>query len=121
MKEFDQFHDGYLDGLQIQGANVRIFLRADGGQEFVLEVSGVLRPRADGFREGNIIFDVLVRNGDDITVHDIIDCYGFKEEANALTKLEELRRKNPVVLEINPSYGASCTILAESVELFPRP
>lgn len=120
MRELDQFHDGYFDGVQILGADVRVFLRADSGQEFVLEVSGVLRLRVDGFREGNIILDVLIRNDEDITVHDIIDFYGFKEEAKALTKLEELRCKDLAVLEINPSYGASCIILAESVELLPH-
>lgn len=120
MKKLDQFHDGYFDGLLVQGSGVRVFLRTDGGQEFVLEVSGVLRLRVDGFREGNIILDILIRNNEDITIQDIIDFYGFKEEANALTKLEELRRKNLVVLEINPSFGASCIVLAESVELLPR-
>jgi hypothetical protein len=120
MRELGQFHDGYFDGLQILGADVRVFLRAHGGQEFVLEVGGVLRLRVDGFREGNTILDVLIRNGDEIKVHDIIESYGFEEEANALTKLEELRHRNLVVLEINPSYGATCAILAKSVELLPR-
>jgi hypothetical protein len=40
----------------------------------------------------------------------------FIDEAKAVAKLEEAR-KHLVVLEINPSYGASCIILAESVEL----
>jgi hypothetical protein len=120
MKEFDQFHDGYLDGLLIQGGDVHLFLRTEGGQKFVVEASGVSSLRVDGFRQGNIILDVLIRSGDEITVHDIIGLYEFKEEAKALTKLEEVRRKNLVVLEINPSYGATCTISAESVELVPR-
>jgi hypothetical protein len=120
MREFHQFHDEYLDGLLIQGADAHVFLRTGSGQKFVLEVSGVLSLILDGFRQGNIILDVLIRNGEEITVHDIVGFYGFKEEAKALAKLEEVRRKNLVVLEINPSYGATCTILAESVELLPR-
>jgi hypothetical protein len=119
MPKFDQFHDGYFDGLLIKGATVRVFLRTHGGQEFVLEVIGVSSMKADGFRQGNIIFDVLLRRGDDLTVGDIICLYELEEESKALAKLEEARRKNLVVLEINPSYGASCTILAESVELVP--
>jgi hypothetical protein len=120
MREFNQFHDEYLDGLLIEGADAHVFLHTESGQKFVLEVSGVLSLRVDGFRQGNIILDVLIRNGDEITVHDIIGFFEFKEEAKALTKLEEVRSKNLVVLEINPSYGATCTILAESVELLPR-
>ncbi len=120
MENLDRFHDGFLDGLLIQGATVRVFLSTYSKQEFVLEVCGVLSLKADGFRQGNIIFDVLIRDGDDLTIHDIMNFFEFNEEAKALEKLEEARRKNLVALEINPSYGASCTILAESVELLPR-
>jgi len=117
---YDRFHDGFRDGLLIQDATVRVFLSTDCKQEFVLDVRGVLSLKADGFRQGNIIFDVLIRDGDDITIHDISNFFEFKEEIKALEKLEEARCKNLVVLEINPSYGANCAILAESVELLPR-
>jgi hypothetical protein len=120
MEKFDQFHDGFLDGLLIQGTTVRVFLSSYDRREFVLEVGGVVSLKADGFRQGNIIFDVLKRNGDEITVDDIQNLLEFREEELGLKKLEEARGKNLVVLEINPSYGASCVILAESVELLPR-
>lgn len=120
MGNFDQFHDGFLDGLLIRGTSVRVFLSTSDRQEFELKVSGVSSLKAEGFRQGNIIFDVLTRSGDDITIHDIMDFFEFKEEAKALTKLEEVRRKDLIVLEINPSYGAGCIILAESAELVPH-
>jgi len=120
MEKFDQLHDGYLDGLLIQGVTVHVFLSTADRREFVLEVPGVVSLKVDGFRQGNIIFDVLIRKGDDITLHDIVKVFEFKDEARALRKLEEARRMNLIVLEINPSYGASCIILAESVELLPR-
>ena len=120
MEKFDQFHDGFLDGLLIQGTTVRVFLSTDGRQEFVLEVRGVLSLKADGFRQGNIIYEVLERDGGDVTFDDMMNFFEFKDEANAHRKLEEARGKNLIVLEINPSYGASCTILAESVELLSR-
>jgi len=120
MEKFDQFHDGFLDGLLIQGTSVRVFLSTEDRQEFVLEVGGVLSLIVDGFRQGNIIFDVLIRKGDDITIDDIVNLLGFKDEAKAQRKLEEVCHMNLIVLEINPSYGASCIILAESVELLSR-
>ena len=120
MEKFDQFHDGFIDGLLVQGTSVRVFLSTEDRQEFVLEVGGVLSLKVDGFRQGNIIFDVLIRKGDDITIHDIVNLLGFKDEAKALRELEETRRMNLIVLEINPSYGASCIILGESVELLSR-
>jgi hypothetical protein len=120
MKTFNQFHDGFLDGLLIQGTAVRVFLSTEGRQEFVLEVRGVLSLKVDDFRQGNIILDVLERDGDDLTCQDMMSVFDFEDEAWARKKLEEARGKNLVVLEINPSYGASCIILAESVELLPR-
>ncbi|MGD0681515.1 MAG: hypothetical protein ABR990_05645 [Terracidiphilus sp.] len=120
MEKFDQFHDGYLDGLLIQGVTVRVFLSTEDRQEFVLEVSGVVSLKVDGFRQGNMIFDVVIRKGDDITIRDIVDVFEFKDEEKALKKLEDARRMNLIVLEINPSYGASCMILAEFAKLLPR-
>jgi hypothetical protein len=116
MKTLEQFHDGFLNGLLIQNTTVYVFISTDKSKKFVLEGRDVLSLKADGFRQGNIIYDVLVRDGDEVTLEDIQNFYEFKDEANALKKLEDVRRKT-VVLEINPSYGASCLILAGSVDL----
>lgn len=121
MKSFERFHDGFLDGLLISSTTVRVFLSTNGKEEFILEVRGVLSLKADGFRQGNIIFEVLERDGDDLNLGHMIHFFDFNDEADAQRKLESAREKNLVVLEINPSYGASCTILAESVELLARP
>lgn len=121
MKILERFHDGSLDGLLISGTTVRVFLSANDGEEFILEVRGVLSLKADGFRQGNIIFEVLERDGDNLTLGDMIHFFDFNDEADAQGKLESTRGRNLVVLEINPSYGASCTILAESVELLAHP
>ncbi len=118
MKTFDDFHDGLLDGLLIQDdATVSIFLSTADRQKSVLKVGGVLSLKVDGFRQGNIIYDVIVRTGDELTLDDMVNFYDFKDEKRALTKLEESRQKRLVILEINPSYGATCIILAESVDL----
>jgi hypothetical protein len=119
MAEFGQFHDGFLDGLLTEDDAVQFYLSTQERERFVIEASGVVALRVDGFQKGNIIFDVLVRKGEDITIHDVTSLMGFIDEAKAVAKLEEAR-KHLVVLEINPSYGASCIILAESVELLHR-
>jgi hypothetical protein len=120
MKNFSQFHDGYLDGLFLHGSAASIFLSTASKQAFVLQVSGVRSLKVDNFRQGNIIFDVLVRDGAELTVDDVKQFFEFKDEAKSLEKLEHLRHGGLVVLEINPSYGAACSILAESVELGAR-
>src|SRR5271168_3995358 len=116
MKSFERFHDGFLDGLLINGTTVRVFLSTSDREEFILELHGVSSLKADGLRQGNIIFELLERGGDDLTLGDMIHLFDFNNEADAQRKLESARGSNLVALEINPSYGASCTILAESME-----
>ena len=120
MKIFDQFHDGSLDGFLVQGSTLSVFLSTANKQEFILKASGVLSLKVDGFRQGNIIYDVIVRSSNEVTFDDIISFYDFKDEAKALLKLEDTRHKNLAVLEINPSYGATCIILAASIDLLSR-
>jgi DnaJ-class molecular chaperone len=120
VRKFDQFHDEYLRGLLIESTTVHVFLSTEDGKKFDIEVRGVLSLKLDGFREGNIIYEVLVREPEEITLQDMMNFYEFRDAANAIKKLEETRKKDLVILEINPSYGATCIILAASVELLPR-
>ena len=120
MRSFSEFHDGFLDGLLVRNASAYLFLRTTNEEEFVLRMSGVLSLKADGFRQGNIIFDVLVRSGDELTAVDMVDLFGFKDEAQAAKKLEESRQNGQLIIEVNPSYGAECFILAQSVDLVSR-
>jgi hypothetical protein len=53
-----------------------------------------------------------------------MDAYGFAAnpdgEKLANDKLERLRIENRVALEINPSYGCECFLIAQTVTLIPR-
>jgi hypothetical protein len=120
VKNLNQFHDGSLEGLLIEGGKVQIFLRTEERQAFVLELDGTLSLKADGFRQTSSIFDVLVREGDEVTCDDVLDLYGFTDESKARSKFEQLRGEKLIVVEINPSYGASCLILAGALELLSR-
>lgn len=120
MKNLNQFHDGSVEGLLIERAKVQIFLRTEERQAFVLELNGTLSLKADGFRQTSSIFEVLLREGDELTYDDVLDLYGFADESKARSKFEQLRDDNLIVVEINPSYGASCLILAGAVELLSR-
>ena len=66
MKNLNQFHDGSLEGLLIEGGKVQIFLRTEVRKAFVLELDGTLSLKADGFRQTSSIFHVLVREGDEV-------------------------------------------------------
>lgn len=120
MKNLNQFHDGSVEGLLIEGGEVQIFLRTEERQAFVLELNGTLSLKADGFRQTSSIFDVLVREGHELTYDDVVDLYGFTDESKARSKFEQLRGEKLIVVEINPSYGASCLVLANSLDVVRR-
>ena len=100
MKNLNQFHDGSVEGLLIERAKVQIFLRTEERQAFVLELNGTLSLKADGFRQTSSIFEVLLREGDELTYDDVLDLYGFADESKARSKFEQLRDDNLIVVEM---------------------
>ena len=120
MRKFDQFHDGFVNGVLVEGAVAHVFLATYTGQQFVLAIEGLSGLKLEEFREGNIILDALTRDGDELTIADVMELYGYRDEVSALKKLESVRDENLAVLEINPSYGASLLALAKTIRLFSR-
>lgn len=120
MKNLNQFHDGAIEGFLLESRKVQIFLSTEERQRFVLELNGTLALKADGFRETSGIFEVLIRDSDELTYDDVLDIYEFTDENKARSKFEQMRGEKLIVVEINPSYGASCLILAGACELLSR-
>jgi hypothetical protein len=124
MKNYDQFHDGWLDGLLIDQKSVQVFLSTEERHPFVLVANGVVALAADGFKAGNIVFDVVTRQKEEVDIQDIMRAYGLAEgvaeRAQAQKLLDKALEQNLIVLEINPSYGATCILLAKSLELLHR-
>lgn len=124
MSAYDsKFHDGFVDGFLIREPQVIIFIRTDDNEAFALVADGVTRMRVDSLLQGNIIFDIVVRRGQDLNRNDV-DIYGFAASADgekrANDMLQQLRTEDRVALEINPSYGCECFLIAQSVTLIPR-
>ena len=123
MKYFPQFHDGSLDGLVIDKKNVHVLLATENREQFVLIASGVVTMAAHNFRQGNIIFEVAMRHHEEIALEAIEELRGLPkglDRKDQARKLVEDTRQNLTLLEIIPSYGATCTLLAESIDLLPR-
>jgi len=126
MKTYSEFHDGLFEGLRIEKDQkvVHVYLRTSGGQRTTVCLRGVVMLKAGGFREGNIIFESSVRNSGEITLADIAELYELdpnNERARWEHKLlERVREEQLQILEVNPSYGGSCVILAKTIELMPR-
>jgi hypothetical protein len=124
MSAYDsKFHDGFVDGFLIRESQVIIFIRTDDNEAFAMVADDVTRMRVDNLLQGNIIFDIVMRQGRELTRSDM-DVYGFAaspdDEKLANDKLERLRTEDRVALEINPSYGCKCFLIAQSVALIPR-
>ena len=123
MNQYSIFHDGFVEGFLIRESQVIIFLRTLEKEAFALVADDVVRMRADNFREGNIILDLIVRQGPELILGDL-DIYGFAAgplgEKQSSDALERLRTENRVALEINPSYGCECFLIAQAVTLIPR-
>lgn len=123
MKYYDEFHDGDLEGLLIDGSTVQIFLSTIGKEHFVFVARGVVALAASGFRQGNIILGVVVKQKDELMVEDIMGVYELStkaEEESAPKLLGRARDRNLIILEINPSYGATCLLLCQSLDLLHR-
>jgi hypothetical protein len=124
VKKHVEFHDGFLDGLLLDGPTACVFLSTDDKEHFALEVAGVAAVNAGTFKEGNIIFEVLIHSCDELTleqmiaVHGPMSGYGLPDQAQRW--LAKALQSGLILLEINPSYGAACLVLARTINLRHR-
>jgi hypothetical protein len=124
MEEYSEFHDGWFEGLWIDGKTIHVFLATEGREQFVFFADGVAELSVDGVKSGNIIFEVLTRGPEEVLHRDIQALYelqtGQAGETQAANLMEKVHLHGWKVLEINPSYGARCLIVTNSLELFSR-
>lgn len=124
MKKYNQFHDGSLEGFWTDGDLVHVYLATEGKERFTMVSQGVEALSANGFREGHIILDVQSRTHQELNLEDMGLLYdsqlGDAGQRQANQLLEQANRQNLIMLEIYPSYGATCLILARSFELMNR-
>jgi hypothetical protein len=124
LKKYSEFHDGHLDGLILEKTSAYVLVGTSEAKLFTFEAVGVTAVSAGTFRQGNIIFDVILHSCDELTLDHMIWVQGplsdFGHPDQAQKWLNHAQRAGLVLLEINPSYGATCYILARSIELNDR-
>lgn len=125
MKNYGQFHDGFFEGLWIPDKEIaHVFLSTSKKERVTVILTGVVMLKASGLKEGNIIFEVLTRDHDEITLQEIAVLYDLKsghEPAKWEQELlEKARQEDFMLFELNPSYGGSCLILARTTEFMNR-
>jgi hypothetical protein len=125
MKTYSEFHDGFLEGVRTDKDTkvVHVYLSTDEKVRTIAVLSGVLKLKAEGFREGNIIFDVSTRDSGEISLADIAELYTLESTHEPKPWEHELmakiREQHLQILEVNPSYGGQCLILAQTIEFVP--
>jgi hypothetical protein len=115
------FHDGHFDGLRI-GPNkeLRLFLRTQEGNSFTLALRGVDALALSEVKQGNIVFDLVLRSGMQLTISDIEELFGVEADTpQAADLLKAKRGKEIQLLELSASYGAHGLVLFQSVEILP--
>ena len=124
MKNYSQFHDGVLEGLWVDGTTVHVYLTTLKKERFTAVAQGVVALTANGFKAGNLIFEVITRDQDEIVFGDIADLYDLQDgpagETQGMLLLERAKHEGLILLEVLPSYGATCLALAHSVDLLER-
>lgn len=109
------FHDGSFDGFLLRPDNeVYLFLRTEKHEPFTLALDGVEALAMSNVRSGNIIFDIQVTNGQDLTTDQMATVYEVAPtEMNR--RLGELlssaKERDLSMLEMSSSYGAECRAL----------
>jgi hypothetical protein len=118
---FNQFHDGFYNGLLINGDSLDAFVSTDENERFVICAMGVVALLSGEIKAGNIIFDVEIRNAEEIDLDDIREVHGFPrgEQGDKWADEALLRAKADglSLLSIGPSYGGNCLALAKSFTL----
>jgi hypothetical protein len=124
LEKYFAFHDGSLDGLLVEDKTAHVFVSTMNQERFVIEASGVVALNADNFKQGNIIFEVLTRSANELTLEHIESVHGGFPEVSrsrfAARGLELAVEKDLSLLVIDPSYGATCLVLAATFNLRKR-
>ena len=118
---FPNFHDGHFDGFQI-GPNkkLHLFLRTHDGESFTLVLQGVDALTLSEIKQGNIIYDIVFRSGEQVTSSDIEELFDVKVDAPQASTLLKIKRDMGLqLLELNASYGAHGLVLFQAIEIHP--
>ena len=78
----------------------------------------VIAVSSTGFSIQNIIFDVQVKESHELTEQDMRDVYAISAGDSRLAGLlEKAQARRSVLVVVDPSCGANCLALGQSVEL----
>jgi len=119
LMDIPNFHDGHFDGLWIGPSKVvHLFLKTLNDKSFTLVLHGVDRLALSEIKQGNVIFDLVLRGTHELTPSDMQELYGvgidMPQTVNVLMAKGEQELQ---LLELNSSYGAQGLLLFRTWEI----
>lgn len=121
MDGLPDIHDGFFDGLWISGdKGVHLFLRTYAGERSTVVLKDVERMNVSNFRQGNILFDIVLVRPDKLTIALIQQLYQPSQAETAHDLLTKAQQRGLSALVINPSYGAESVVLFRVAKIVPN-
>src|SRR5258705_13794387 len=101
-------HDGKLTGILLNGERtVELYCADVMGKKYILRLERLIAFRADSFREGNIIFEVLVHS-EDYPRELVKRAFGHDAAGDPPwleSRLQKLTTDRATLVELTSSYG----------------
>src|ERR1700719_1493441 len=101
----------------------RLFLTTTDNKRFTVALEGVRALHLWNIREGNIVFDLILIDTDQLTEGHIESAYelsNIARDRQMATLLASARQEGLRMLEMTTSYGAEGVVLFKSIELSER-
>lgn len=118
MNALPDVHDGFFEGLFVsESKSAHLFFRSHDGTRSTLVLSGVESLDVSDFKAGNIVFDLVLTGSGEVTVEQIEHLYGLSNAEKVGRILKRTQENGLRVVEVNPSYGAKCTVLFQSLDV----
>jgi hypothetical protein len=124
MNDYGDFHDGVLEGVWVDDSTAYVFLSTLMKKRYSVVADGIVALTVTNFKKGNLIFEVVARGHEELTMDDIAALCDLREgkegEEQAAKLLAKARQERLSILDISPSYGATCLLLAHSIKIIDQ-
>jgi hypothetical protein len=112
-----ELHDGQLLGIIVSPdrEDLTLYCRRTDGVDIAVTLPDLIRLRVDNFLEGNIIFEISIREGEQCSADAVRKLWNYDEtEAgqHLATLMKEIKDGGWSLIELSSSYG--CELLAMS-------
>jgi hypothetical protein len=113
-------HDAYITGLVLlKEKRLLILIQLVNGEIFGLILHNATRLKVNEFREGNVILDINVSEGEGIDINGISNLYSFSCDVAdvPMNFVNQLINENKKLVVINPSYGCELICICSDLEV----